>query len=92
MIGSACPWLSPTNEDDVMECGDGTRCNGAVDGWSCCSNHNKRTKCPKNNPMMCESPKCGSLDDRCCRQECTKYQGQRTCGKYISERSNTVCL
>ena len=56
-----CPWSSPTNETDVIECGDGKkRCNVQTDpnGWQCCANHGHLAKCPKNLPLMCPQPTC----------------------------------
>ena len=81
-LDNNCSWLTQTNEDNVLECGDGTRCNGVKDGWGCFNDYGKRAKCPPNFPIMCAKKSCTVWDDHCClccETQCTK----RTCGKYI---------
>ena len=79
ILDNNCSWLTPTNEENVLECVDGTHCNGQSDGWGCCNNHGKRSKCPPNYPIMCAAKPCGGRDDHCCEKQCTP----RNCGMYI---------
>ena len=52
---------TPTNEDNLLQCGDGTTCDAGAayegddweNGWNCCANHEGRARCPKNYPLMC---------------------------------------
>ena len=84
LVDDPCPWLTPTDSDDVMECQDGTRCNGETMGWSCCKDHGGRAKCPANNPAMCAQPSCAAGgSDYCCYTEdgCKDYGGIRPCGE-----------
>ena len=84
LIDDSCPWLTSTDSDDVMECQDGTRCNGETMGWSCCNDHGGRAKCPANNPAMCAQPLCAAGgSDYCCYTEdgCNDYGGIRPCGE-----------
>ena len=80
VLGNTCSWLTNTNETNVLECGDGTQCHGLRDGWGCCDDHGKRSKCPPNYPIMCnlEFGNCGA-GDHCCEKQCT----ERNCGRYI---------
>ena len=81
-VDDSCPWLTPTNFDDVLECKDGTHCNGEMMGWSCCNNHGGRAKCPANSPTMCGRPFCAAGgSDYCCYTEdgCKDYGGTRPC-------------
>ena len=78
ILDNKCPWLTLTDEVNVLECGDGTHCNGQSDGWGCCNDHGKRSKCPPNYPIMCTIKKCGG-GDHCCEKQCTP----RSCGKLI---------
>ena len=72
-----CPWSSPTNETDVIECGDGKkRCNVKTDrnGWQCCANHGHLARCPKNFPLRCPHVTCqNAFPENCC-------EGSRCCG------------
>ena len=74
-----CPWLSPTNWYNVLECGDGSDCR--VDGelgWDCCQN-NGRVQCPANFPIMCSKKYCGEQRDQyCCAESADK------CDEYYS--------
>ena len=77
-----CPWLSPTDEDDKLECGDGTLCYPVTDlaGWSCCNDHEGRAKCPLNYPYMCaQEDGCAGGQDYCCETSCNYYGGYRLC-------------
>ena len=81
-VDDACPWLTPTNFDDVLECKDGTHCNGEMMGWSCCNTHGGRAKCPANSPTMCGRPFCAAGgSDYCCYTQdgCKDYGGIRPC-------------
>ena len=80
---SHCPWLSPTDQDDVFQCKDGTFCNVLNDGWDCCLNKLGRKKCPKNFPYMCANKSCYK-DDYCCEESienCSNNNGLRTCSR-----------
>ena len=63
-----CPWMTPTTQNDVMQCRDGTFCNVKTDAakFECCKSHNGRGKCPKNAPLMCANKKCDGNTDYCC--------------------------
>ena len=63
-----CPWMTPTTQNDVMQCRDGTFCNVKTDAakFECCKSHNGRGKCPKNSPLMCANKKCDGQTDYCC--------------------------
>ena len=68
-----CSWLTPTNDDNVLKCNDGTYCNGVTDAnrWSCCNSRGMRAKCPKNWPTMCakEQAAAGGKDFACYENE-----------------------
>lgn len=80
---AACPWLLPTDKEDMFECMDGTRCYGV----ECCSANGGRAKCPMNLPIMCAHRTCGSANtgdalmshDHCCAQDCSVSGGPRPC-------------
>ena len=79
-----CPWLSPTDHINLLQCVDGSFCNAWTDsaGWSCCKEHGGRAKCPKNLPLMCAAEKgCAEGSDHCCEKECSSYGGLRKCGR-----------
>jgi hypothetical protein len=62
-----CPlpecWNETTDENDVVECEDGSR----VRDWKCAANgHGGRVKCPPNYPWMCANTSCGEGQDNCC--------------------------
>ena len=61
-----CTWLTPTKEDNVMKCNDGSYCNGLKEGWSCCNDKGGRAKCHKNEPIMCLEKECGDNRAHCC--------------------------
>merc|ERR1712216_1020025 len=63
-----CPWDEHSDEDNVLVCGDGTRCNVLSDpeGWGCCASRDQRLKCPQNMPDMCNTRECSG--DYCCAQ------------------------
>ncbi len=79
-IDASCPWLSPTGEDDVLECADGTSCNWNPypEGRKCCDSHQGRAKCPKNRPIMC-AMKNGERDYGCGYSESECLNGPRGC-------------
>ena len=62
---SACDWLTPTNRNDYLECGDGTFCNWSNDK-SCCNDRGGRKRCPQNQPIMCSKKRCADRTDYCC--------------------------
>jgi len=86
-----CPWLQgPGEKDDVLECADGTTCNGEWHGWECCASHGGRVRCPKNYRFMCESATCGGQvysghmpgdggEENCCLHDCSLHGGWRPC-------------
>ena len=77
-----CPWLTPTEEDYVMKCQDGSYCSGLKLGWSCCKEHGGRAKCPAKYPSMCAMPLCAAEGtDYCCMAEgeCKYFGGLRPC-------------
>lgn len=77
---TSCPWRTTTGQINVMECGDGSTCNGRTLGWDCCANKEGRTKCPANFPAMCAAKSCGSGGEYCChtRDVCDfKFGGLR---------------
>ena len=78
---STCPWSTPTSHDNVLQCNDGTYCNGLNDGWDCCNIHGMRKQCPKNYPAMCAKTNC-AWGDYCCYTEdhcVAKLGGLRSC-------------
>ena len=86
-LDKSCPWLTPTEDNDVLKCRDGSFCNGITDtdNWSCCNSRGGREKCPANFPAMCALPQCAAGgSDYCCyaKDVCIDhYEGLRTCGK-----------
>lgn len=83
----ACPWSTPTSHDNVLQCNDGTYCNGLMDGWDCCNIHGMRKQCPKNYPAMCAKTNC-AWGDYCCYTEdhcVSKLGGLRTCNATVNE-------
>jgi len=60
-----CPWLTHSEEDNVMECLDGHRCRLDVEGWACCEHHYGRAKCPRDIPVMCDTL-CSGQTEYCC--------------------------
>jgi len=72
-----CPWSSTSGEDGMLECMDGTRCDGPSN-WSCCSAHGGRAKCPRDKPVMCNEMSCGD-GDYCCKASCDDFAGPRSC-------------
>ena len=94
-----CPWMTPTDEDDELECGDGSACNSrsSPKGWSCCTEEReKRRKCPRNLPVMCADKTCGyEGTDYCCNTEigCTEeYGGPRECDETRKHIVNFYCI
>ena len=88
-----CPWLTPTNKNNVMKCKDGTTCNIKSDpsGFSCCKKRRGRAQCPKNKPMMCKNKRCDSKSDHCCSSKgCKgKYGGPKRCNsKSVEDNSD----
>ena len=85
-VPDACPWLSSTQQNDVLKCNDGTYCNRKIDkdGAACCINHGGRMKCYKDLPVMCAQKNCAAYStDYCCETEevCKElYGGVRSCG------------
>ena len=79
-----CPWLSPTNWYNVLECGDGNDCR--VDGelgWDCCQTYG-RVQCPANFPIMCSKKYCGEQRDQyCCAEsddKCSEHYSAKARG------------
>ena len=73
-----CEWLTPTDQNDVLKCADGTYCNWNYQDNDCCSDHNGRARCPKNNPTMCAKKTCVDGSDYCCAlnsTSCQEYSG-----------------
>ena len=80
-LAAPCSWSTPTNQSDLLQCNDGTYCNGLNDGWTCCNGRGMRRKCPLNYPFMCAKPDC-AWGDYCCygKDDCVaKAGGIRTC-------------
>ncbi|CAE7210454.1 unnamed protein product [Symbiodinium natans] len=65
---SPCPWLNHSNEENILECLDGHRCDIDAEGWYCCENHRGRAKCPAQFPVMCDTL-CSGITEYCCREE-----------------------
>ena len=65
-----CSWLSPTDADNVLECGDENVCDVKKNdlGWDCCLNK-ERNRCPANFPVMCAIRACGSDKGQYCCAE-----------------------
>ena len=84
-LDEPCPWLTPTEENDLFQCQDGSYCNGVTDSdqWSCCNSHGGRARCPANFPAMCAKPFCAAGgSDYCCYASdvCVElYLGLRVC-------------
>ena len=79
----ACAWLTPTDQKNYLGCGDGTFCDGALHGWTCCNDHGGRKQCPLNTPIMCAEKKCADGIDHCCSTDCNDAGGPRLCGTYV---------
>jgi hypothetical protein len=99
--GGSCSLTSncPPSEGLFLTCEDGSRCNpfpSASDGllpheagWSCCSAHGGRAKCPMRNGeayQMCAKPRsCAGGGDHCCMGPedgalgCTQEGGPKNC-------------
>lgn len=76
-----CPWMTTTSADNSLECNDGTLCNMASSGESCCNAHGGRKRCPPNLPHMCARANAAANgQDYTCQTDCTNYDGQRPCG------------
>ena len=87
---ASCAWATSTGLDNVLECNDGSRCNGVTDGWTCCENRGMRSKCPLNFPAMCAKPNC-AWGDYCCyeKDRClSSLGGLRSC--WYSNRVITI--
>ena len=78
---SECPWLTPTNTDDLFQCVDRSFCDKNTEGWKCCENRQGRLKCPKNLPKMCVDKTCADNTDHCCKTNCLNFGGDRDCRK-----------
>ncbi|KAK3245052.1 hypothetical protein CYMTET_45361 [Cymbomonas tetramitiformis] len=77
-----CPWLTPTTEDNVLLCNDGTLCDASVhaDNWACCNSHGRRAACAKNWPNMCaQNSLCEGGSDHACEKDCSLFGGNRPC-------------
>jgi len=89
-----CVFLLNTENDNELECVDGNVCDGAQDGWDCCSSHGNRAKCPPNFPTMCSDPTgCGNGTSYCCSNSgCTsrKRSGPRVCQANVCCAAFTV--
>ena len=80
-LAASCSWSTPTNQSNLLQCNDGTFCNGLNDGWACCNSRGMRRKCPLNYPTMCANPDCPG-GDYCCftKDDCVaKAGGIRSC-------------
>ena len=76
-----CPWITPTNTDDVLQCYDGSFCDKNTKGWNCCETRQGIMRCPKNHPKRCASTDCLGNTYHCCRSDCKKYGGDKECRK-----------
>ncbi|KAK3252605.1 hypothetical protein CYMTET_38104 [Cymbomonas tetramitiformis] len=90
-----CPWLTPTAEDDVLKCADGTFCNRlySIGGWGCCDGHGGRIKCPQNVPIMSAALDCASGTQECCCstvEGCANYGGERPCFPHCVDQTRQV--
>jgi len=62
-----CPWEEPTDEDFIMTCTDGYKCDVRSQTWACCQRHASKARCPRNFPVMCADPlECVGESDHCC--------------------------
>merc|ERR1711988_208153 len=48
-----CPWRTPSGQNNLLVCRDGTMCDVSVSGWSCCAGQGGRSQCPVSKPTMC---------------------------------------
>ena len=63
------PWTTDTA--NLLQCMDGSYCDGATDGWGCCADNGGRARCPPNYPHMCNTPnQCGDGTAHCCEWDC----------------------
>merc|ERR1719461_2389802 len=82
---SSCLHLQgTTGVANLMLCMDDTTCDGAVEGWDCCTCRGGRKQCPSNFPELCATPNnCGGGTAHCCSTNCAdsrNYQGGiKTC-------------
>ena len=76
-----------TDEDDELQCADGSFCLGdssdyGSDSWQCCNEKGGRVGCPPNHPNLCAAENaCGNGTALCCEVDCTNFGGDRPCGK-----------
>jgi len=87
-----CGFLLPTENNDELECVDGSVCNGIQDGWDCCSTRGNRAKCPPNKPIMCDDPN-GCSGSYCCEYDCTLRNNMlpRVCPGYCGSLEKRPC-
>ncbi|KAJ9460968.1 hypothetical protein DIPPA_14320 [Diplonema papillatum] len=80
--GEVCPFLRPSEETDMHQCGDDSSCNATLDATCCAANGSVIDKCAPEMPFMCADRDCGG--DYCCvkgRDDCSTYGGLRICNK-----------
>ena len=81
-ITDPCPWINLGNTDtnNLLQCFDGSYCNGSTQGWDCCAKRGGRARCPPNYKTMCNTPnQCGSKTAYCCEMDCSSKGGNRPC-------------
>jgi len=83
-----CPWRQDSGEVNILECGDGTRCDVDRDSWGCCTTHHQRLRCPANYPVMCgRELACSGQTDFCCEERLEDCEGgaERPCSPLVAE-------
>ena len=104
-----CPWREMSNgvalainEDNKLQCADGSFCigddkNWESDSWKCCNGKKSadgkltgRIKCPKNHPNLCANKECAGKTARCCEKNCNEpgknFGGNLPCPKRKSKK------
>ena len=100
LLNTECPWMSSTDEDGKLKCGDGTFCYADVDQdgeWeqaSCCNDHGGRAKCAADKPYMCaQEDKCAGGQDYCCSSgDCSDSGGYRLCNGEGPDLGKDICV
>jgi len=76
-----CPCIV-TDQDDKIQCADGSFCLGdssdyGSESWQCCNEKGGRVGCPPNHPNLCAAENaCGNGTTLCCEKDCGDLDGK----------------
>jgi len=79
-----CPCIV-TDQDDKIQCADGSFCLGdssdyGSESWQCCNEKGGRVGCPPNHPNLCAAENaCGNGTTLCCEKDCGDFGGKLPC-------------